>query len=173
MLDERGAEYTVDHGYREFFWEFGESGLARASAVGTKGLVQMILTGVTPEQAIAATLGAAYEPPVAAHWDGDVLTLTIPRDPSYIRVQRSTEQPCKVYADESRIIAAALGRGTCHANETECFECLDSRYRSFEYYPYITVHVMECSECGGTYEHVNGNYEFCPRCGRRIEVVDE
>lgn len=57
MLDERGVEYTLDHGYREFFWDFEESGRARASAVGTKGLVQMIVTGITPEQAIEATLG--------------------------------------------------------------------------------------------------------------------
>ena len=57
MLDERGVEYMEDHGYREFFWDFGESGRARASAIGTKGLVQMIVTGITPEQAIAATLG--------------------------------------------------------------------------------------------------------------------
>ena len=63
----------------------------------------------TPEQAIAATLGPAYEPPVAMHWNGDVLTLTIPRDQSCIRVQRSAEQPCKVYADESKAIAATLG----------------------------------------------------------------
>lgn len=34
----------------------------------------------------------------------------------------------------------------------------------------VTIHVMECSECGRTYEHVNGDYEYCPRCGRRIEV---
>ena len=57
LLDERGVGYTIDHGYREFFWDFGETGTVRASAIGTKGLVQMIVTGVTPEQAIAATLG--------------------------------------------------------------------------------------------------------------------
>lgn len=57
LLDECGAEYEVDEGYREYFWEFGESGKARASYIGTKGLVQMIVTGITPAQAIAATLG--------------------------------------------------------------------------------------------------------------------
>ena len=58
LLDERGVEYTVVHGYQEYIWEFGESGIARASRIGTKGLVQMIVTGITPEQAIAATLGS-------------------------------------------------------------------------------------------------------------------
>ena len=57
MLDERGVEYMLDQRYRELFWDFGESGRARASAIGTKGFVQMIVTGLTPEQAIAATLG--------------------------------------------------------------------------------------------------------------------
>ena len=57
LLDERGVEYEVDHGYHEYFWDFGEHGRARASYIGTKGLVQMIVTGLTPEQAIAATLG--------------------------------------------------------------------------------------------------------------------
>lgn len=58
MLDECGVEYTEDLGYREFFWNFGEHGKARASSIGTRGLVQMIVTGITPEQAIAATLGS-------------------------------------------------------------------------------------------------------------------
>ena len=57
MLDERGVEYTEDHGYREFFWDFGEYGKARASGIGTRGLVQMIVTGITPAQAVEATLG--------------------------------------------------------------------------------------------------------------------
>ena len=61
LLDERGVEYMLDQRYRELFWDFGESGRARASAIGTKGFVQMIVTGLTPEQAIAATLGNRYD----------------------------------------------------------------------------------------------------------------
>ena len=57
LLDERGAEYTVDYLCHDVFWDFGEVGMARASAIGTKGLVQMIVTGITPQQAIEATLG--------------------------------------------------------------------------------------------------------------------
>ena len=29
----------------------------------------------------------------------------------------------------------------------------------------VKVHIMECDRCGGTYEHVHGDYERCPRCG--------
>ena len=57
LLDESGVEYMVDCGYRDVFWNFGESGTARASAIGTRGLVQMIVTGITPQQAVEATLG--------------------------------------------------------------------------------------------------------------------
>ena len=31
---------------------------------------------------------------------------------------------------------------------------------------YETVHVLECSACGETCEHVNGGYPRCPHCGR-------
>lgn len=57
LLEERGVEYTTDDRCREFFWDTGEHGTVRASAIGTKGLVQMIVTGISPEQAVEATLG--------------------------------------------------------------------------------------------------------------------
>lgn len=61
---------------------------------------------------------------------------------------------------------ATLGRGTCRADETDTLDCVcDGIGR---YGQRVTVHVMECSACGGTYEHVNGAYEFCPRCGRKV-----
>lgn len=56
-------------------------------------------------------------------------------------------------------------RSECHADEAETIECIRIRGRR------LTVHVMECSACGRTYEHVNGPYEYCPRC--RAEVVAE
>jgi len=119
MLDERGAEYMLDQRYRELFWDFGESGRARASAIGTKGFVQMIVTGLTPEQVIDATLGPM----------------------------------------------------TCQADETDTWECVCDGIG--HYGERMTIHVMECSECGRTYEHVNGGYECCPHCGRRIVEVSE
>ena len=67
-------------------------------------------------------------------------------------------------------IAATLGAGTCTADETETWECVCDQIG--RYGKRVTVHVMECSECGHTYEHVNGDYEFCPHCGRRVVEVD-
>ena len=61
--------------------------------------------------------------------------------------------------------------GTCHADETDTIRCwVKTDMAGTERMKLI--HVMECSECGHTYEHVNGDYEFCPRCGRRIVGVD-
>lgn len=64
--------------------------------------------------------------------------------------------------------AATPDAGTCEADETDLipFVRADSGDHEVDY-----IHVMECSACGGTYEHVNGSYEFCPRCRRK--VVDE
>lgn len=30
------------------------------------------------------------------------------------------------------------------------------------------VHEWECSACGHVCEEVNGSYEYCPHCGRRV-----
>ena len=64
-----------------------------------------------------------------------------------------------------------FGRGTCIADETET---ISVRGDTWGYYfdKHFTIHVMECSECEHTYEHVNGDYEFCPHCGRRVVEVD-
>ena len=61
-------------------------------------------------------------------------------------------------------IAATLGTGTCEADETETIKAL---YNDNHHIRHITIHVMECTECGHTYEHVNGDYEYCPHCGRK------
>lgn len=60
---------------------------------------------------------------------------------------------------------------TCEVDETDTWECVCDSIG--HYGKRMTIHVMECSECGRTYEHVNGDYEFCPHCRRRIVEVDE
>ena len=64
----------------------------------------------------------------------------------------------------TQAIAATVGAGTCEADETELipFVHADGDISKVDY-----IHVMECTECGHTYEHVNGDYEYCPRCGRK------
>ena len=57
-------------------------------------------------------------------------------------------------AEAFRWLMKEHGSGMCNPVETATLEN-------------VTAHVMECDKCGGTYEHVNGVYEHCPRCGRR------
>lgn len=64
-------------------------------------------------------------------------------------------------------VAATVGRGTCEADETETIKCWVKCKDEPSTEHMELIHVMECSECGHTYEHVNGDYEFCPRCGRK------
>ena len=67
----------------------------------------------------------------------------------------------------AQAIAATVGRGTCEADETETIKCWVKCKDEPSTERMELIHVMECSECGHTYEHVNGDYEFCPRCGRK------
>lgn len=67
----------------------------------------------------------------------------------------------------AQAIAATVGRGTCEADETETIKCWVKCKDEPSTEHMELIHVMECSECGHTYEHVNGDYEFCPRCGRK------
>lgn len=68
-------------------------------------------------------------------------------------------------------IEATLGPETCQADETDTWECVCDGIG--HYGERMTIHVMECDKCGHTYEHVNGSYEYCPHCGRRIVEVDD
>jgi hypothetical protein len=72
------------------------------------------------------------------------------------------------YPTPEQTIAATLGTGTCHADETDTVECVCDGIG--HYGESLSVHVMECSACGGTYEYVNGSYEYCPRCGAKVVV---
>lgn len=62
---------------------------------------------------------------------------------------------------------------TCELEETESYEC--RRFDTADpklYATRLTVHVLECSECGRTCEHVNGTYPRCPYCSA-VNVLDE
>lgn len=180
LLDERGVEWWEGDDERKTYWCF--NGLTWEYFNDENGDAWLGFLGacendVTPEQAIAATLGPAYEPPMAMHWDGDTLTLTIPRDPSCIRVRRSAEQPYKVYADESKVIAATLGSCNCSNNCTNSertetchdegdpsdFCCSECGVRMF--IDTSDTYTMIASDGRTIIKHPN----YCPNCGRRVE----
>lgn len=63
-----------------------------------------------------------------------------------------------------RLLASA--RGVCRADETDT-----TAYRGVNSVGRMesgAIHYMECDRCGHSYEHVNGEYEYCPRCGRKV-----
>ena len=89
---------------------------------------------------------------------------------TYVAAEVSGRLKVSGYLTPEQAIAATLGRGECRADETETIKAL---YNDNHYIKNVIVHIMECSECGHTYEHVNGDYEYCPNCGRRIVEVDD
>lgn len=58
-------------------------------------------------------------------------------------------------ADE---LNAVVCNGTCELTETASYSSANE-----------VIHVLECSACGQTCEHVNGSYPRCPYCGRKVK----
>ena len=58
LLDERGVEYCFIKGTKVFEWDFeGTDGEGSAHATEVDGGINMMACSLTPEQAVAATLG--------------------------------------------------------------------------------------------------------------------
>lgn len=134
LLDERGVEWRYKD-ERTTYWygtlDGKEWGEWTAIEMGDYLHLTFSANGdtVTPEEAIAATLGSVSE-----------------KDSERVSEKGSERR----------------GR----AEETECIDtrCYGDPHGGEVYH----IHVMECSACGRTFEHVNGSYEFCPRCGRKV-----
>ena len=131
---------------------------------GTLVLTAAHQDDLTPEQAIAATLGCGT---LTAEQVRGVLLLHLPHREYYSIEQTDGWQ---AIADE---LNATLGSCNCSNNCTnsERTTTVDETWHvGFHMWngERVTIHVMECSKCGRTYEHVNGNYEFCPNCGRKV-----
>lgn len=180
MLDERGVEWE-DMSARlptgmlwctEWTSQDGEPCTAIEGADDIPDGKLSVQALLTPAQAIAATLGsdrlAFLEEKVRLQGDY-IIKLTKEYDALFAQsCEAATRHAGQIDAMQRKLEAATLGAGTCEADETDLipFVRADSGDLDVDY-----IHVMECSVCGGTYEHVNGGYEFCPRCGRKM--VDE
>lgn len=101
--------------------------------------------------------------------NGVDLTFTPMRDGLVCSTILTPEQAIEATLGSCNCSNSERTNGTCYADETDTWECVCDQIG--RYGKRVTIHVMECSECGRTYEHVNGDYEFCPRCGRK--VVDD
>ena len=167
MLDERGAEWHKSNERGATFWN-GQYGIGYYAKANDDGETLRILgVNITPEQAIAATLGETPTPPQP----------TPPKQPPYDELIESLRRDWDIEAswdglrrfwyvgltdegvrkrDERE---ATLGRGTCHNAAPSYLDFL-------------------CSECGFVHYNSDENdsgdgneWHYCPSCG--AEVVDE
>ena len=127
MLDERGVEHEDDEDVTRFFGPDGFEVVMQEDIDGKLDCLTPLY--LTPEQAIAATLGVSDA------------------------------------TGERQGVA-----GTCRADETDVIKCWVKCKNEPSTEHLELIHVMECSACGGTYEYVNGGYEYCPRCGAKVVV---
>ena len=209
MLDERGVEWwqkkrhtcwKVSKGQEVEMWRAWEA------PDGSLTLKVDYIYGLTPAQAIAATLG--QEPWVNPTWErwhrslrhdeiksiGDAVEQLMyeaiefggdmgPNGNTYNGIDEGDVLTSGFINEWIERFESALGScncpnnctngertETCEADETDLipFARADSDDFKVDY-----IHVMECTECGHVYEHVNGDYEYCPRCGRKRRDVGE
>jgi len=159
LLDERGVEHydgteCTLWGYEDYN-EF--TGIYRFSADETSdGHMQVRLWYVTPEQAIAATMGDV--PRLPYFWTADgTLHIELPKLPESISVRLPEQRDREV--SSARVWQYTRGSGTC--NMEYCDE-----WSGDELYP---TEAYVCSAC--SYVTVDGTPNYCPNCGRK--VVDE
>lgn len=92
-----------------------------------------------------------YTPPVAAHWDGDVLVLTTKRVPSSIHVQRGEGETRKVYTGELELIGSMPDAETCE------MECVND---------WMGWH---CKSCDNLRQGLpDQKPKYCPNCDRKV-----
>lgn len=185
MLDERGVEYRFNEITKVFEWHFeGTDGDGSAHATEVQGGINIIACSLTPEQAIAATLGREPDDAAMAKLHDQMNAAMLEYEMAQGIEKRDGDGaivvPWVLKMHALLEEAATLGScncsnnctngertGTCHADETdriECGEIIGGRH--------YDIHIMECSACGGTYEHVFGDYEYCPHCRSRVVEVN-
>lgn len=181
-LDAMSAEWWPNEGDPKHLTERIADGVRYKYRQVGRGIIVSACTedAINPAQAIAATLGSddtfTREDVEGAFVSGYSLGLDM-FDSSKPDNEKGWNQNKRNMDEEMEDLgwvrkdAAKLGTGTCKADETETIKCWVKCEDEPSTEHMELIHVMECSTCGGTYEHVNGGYEYCPHC--RAKVVDE
>lgn len=178
MLTERGVEYRAyDRNSSDTVtWFDLPDGREVCFEEYDGGTTHFRVWRETPEQAIAATLGR-----------GNVGKYVGLRRGEYWERTENSDYYCggcgwKVTDHDSYCPECGGALHSCNCtdsertttvDETETLHARGDTWGTKEFDKKVIVHVMECSACGHTYEHVNGDYEFCPHCGRRIVRENE
>lgn len=175
LLDERGVEYRWDNGTATWYVD----GVMYNAWGRDNERLTMSVCHLTPEQAIAATLGQediyTREDMEGAFVSGYSLgSLPVGSDPRW-NENRQTVDEHMAELGWVRKEAATLGSFNCSSSE-----------RTETCHPVISDNLMEsegtgdawadCSECGHLlFVLTDPNSQvpnFCPNCGKRIEVDD-
>ena len=144
LLDERGTEH---YDYRAEVWWGGESsggGGAKYTAYEqTDGLICVEIADLTPEQAIAATLGTTDARPTQEESSGTC------------KLDDFADVPFSV---DYEIEGYDMGSGSDYATLAECSACGAYIIVPPEYH-----HVLTCDG-----DEVYQPYRFCPNCGAKV-----
>ena len=140
ILDEHGIEWTKGDVSYQVVWTNPNG--QHCSAMWWKPTLTVLISGCTPEQAVAATLGAVDNPPL------DKLLRCLENDYDGLR---------KVWLTES---TEALERGECE------MELTDTSYHGFDVYRCSSCGT-EVAEL--TYMGKSDKPNFCPNCGKAVK----
>lgn len=175
LLDERGVEWTAPNSIlRDDMTSWEAGGFYYEAFEIPDPDETFLLTAahqddLTPEQAVAATLGDV--PRLPHFWTHDgTLHVELPKLPESISVRLPAQRDREV--GSARVWQYTLGRGTCRIDVLNTGDC--AGYECSEY-------IMHCDGCGHEFGHVLYNEDgdvwmseppnYCPNCGRK--VVDE
>ncbi len=158
LLDERGVKYERPEDGTTIYYDSGGNRYTY-NVNPDSGWAQLFGYNLTPEQAIAATLGNGVErtrTEYAALTAGQVReawTGNLKRDCLY-------DPPMPDWHAIADELNATLGGGTCHMNLIDEYE----RASGEEEY------LCECSECGSQeWEPAHDLPLYCRKCGRKVE----
>ena len=137
MLDSRGVEYETDDkaGFMETSWRG-----CTAFQLSPSAKMTMI---VTPEQAVAATLGEQRDP--TKDW---LLSVCNQATHDYVAEL------------ESKLEAATQGSGECEVEETEWLSYGGEGCDTYR-------HTLSCGHVSETFDEEPPNY--CPNCGKAVK----
>ena len=170
LLDERGVEYFKHEDGEPLrklekadepatSWHMGGASVCAVPIEGSD-LFDLWIDHCTPEQAIAATLGderlAFLEEKVKLQGDYIYKLIKEKHELFAQNCEAATRHAAQMDRMGRKLEAATLGGGECELVEVDS-------YRS----DMEIIHVLECSACGKTCEHVNGSYPKCPHCGAK------
>lgn len=166
LLDERGADYrmrqSVTNGSMDYYDRYTVfiDGNPRALIDTGNGDEVVLTLRCTPEQAVAATLGEQRSTAEIAElldeFESECFMLRVEASETRARDDVVRESYGRILDEFAGRIAATVGAGECELVETESYSNANE-----------VIHVLECSACGKTCEHVNGSYPRCPHCGRK------